>query len=78
MKAKVEYTDTFGGDANYSWCERYSFDCTGMTDLAITRKAKKLCNLNGVRGKANVIGDMLEFRPFGMCTIMFITFNDHE
>jgi hypothetical protein len=74
MKAKVEYTDTFGGESNYSWVDRFSFDPKDMSDLAIVRKAKKLCNLNGVRGVTNKIGDMIEFRPYKICTVMFITF----
>lgn len=73
MKTYIEYTDTFGGEANYSWCERHEFDCTGMTDVQIMRKAKRLCNLTGVRGKVQRIGDTTEFRPYKMCTVLFIT-----
>ena len=74
MKAHVEYTDTFGGEANYSWVDRYEFDPAGMSDLAIIRKAKYLCGLAGLRGRAAWYGEMYEFRPYGHCTIMFITF----
>lgn len=73
MKAYIEYTDTFGGEANYSWCERHEFDCTGMTDVQIMRKAKKLCDLSGVRGKVQHIADITEFRPYRMNTVLFIT-----
>lgn len=74
MKAHVEYTDTFGGEANYSWVDRYEFDCFNMSDLAIVRKAKALCGLNGVRGRMDAFGDEFRFRPYHSCTIMFITF----
>ncbi len=73
MKAHVEYTDTFGGDANYSWVERHEFECLKMSDLGIIRKVKKLCNLNGVKGRGYWIGEMYEFRPYRCCTVMFIT-----
>lgn len=73
MKTYIEYTDTFGGEANYTWLECHKFLSTGMTDVQIMRKAKKLCNLTGVRGKVQHIGDTTEFRPYGMCTVLFIT-----
>jgi len=76
MKAQVEYTDTFGGEANYSWIDRHSFDPAGMSDLSIVRKAKKLVGLNGIRGRGAWIGEMYEFRPYGLCTILFITFSE--
>jgi hypothetical protein len=77
MKAHVEYTDTFGGEANYCWVERHEFDPAGMSELAIVRKAKKLCGLNGVKGRACWIGEMYEFRPYRCCTVMFITFREN-
>lgn len=77
MKADIEYTDTFGGDANYSWVDRHSFNADGMSDLAIIRKAKKLVGLSGLRGRGTWIGEMYEFRPYGLCTIMFITFSEN-
>lgn len=70
------YTDTYGGEANYSWCRRYEFNADGMSNLAIVRKAKKLCGINGVRGK--MVGcnfDFIKFRPYRCCTVMFITFD---
>lgn len=76
MKAYIEYTDTFAGEANYTWCQRHEFDCTGMTDVQIMRKAKKFCNLSGVRGKVQRIGDTTEFRPYKMCTVLFITIQE--
>lgn len=77
MRAYVEYTDTFGGEANYCWAERFTFNADGMSDLAIIRKAKKLVGLTARRGKSQWIGDLYEFRPYGFCTIMFITFREN-
>jgi len=72
--ANVEYTDTFGGDANYSWVVRDCFECDGMSDLAVMRRAKHLVGLSGVRGQKQDYGNLIEFRPVHSCTIMFITF----
>lgn len=30
MNTHIELTDTFGGEANYAWVDRHSFDCNGM------------------------------------------------
>lgn len=76
MKAHVEYTDTFGGEANYSWVQRHSFNCDGMSDYTIMIKAKKLLNLTGIRGRKETIGEMIRFRPYNFNTVMFITFSD--
>ncbi len=90
----VEYTDTFGGEANYSWVKRctvtmpelthYGYDGgTNYTKAnksyqrALIRRAKALCGLTGVRGVTNWFGTGdVEFRPYGMATVMFITYAD--
>lgn len=87
----VEYTDTFGGEANYSWVRRasvtmpelthYGYD--GGTNYAKASKvynrelmcrAKAAIGLTGVRGVRSGHGDMIEFRPYGSCTVLFVTF----
>lgn len=68
----VEYTDTFGGEANYSWVKRETLTLpVGLSDLAIMRRAKSAMGLNGARGRSYSHGDMWEFRPYGCCTVMF-------
>lgn len=75
MKAIAEKTDTFGGEANYSWCDRHEFEIgEKASDLAIIRRAKALCGYSGMRGKTYKYGDMIEFRPHGLCQVMFVTF----
>jgi hypothetical protein len=70
----VEVTDTFGGEANYSWVDRYSFESNeNSSDRAIMRKAKALAGLSGVRGRTYNHGDMMEFRPYGANIVMFVT-----
>lgn len=68
----VEYTDTFGGEANYCWVDRQSLELpAGLSDLAIMRRAKAAVGLSGMRGRSYCHGDMWEFRPYGSATVMF-------
>jgi hypothetical protein len=73
--AKVEYTDTFAGEANYCWVRRAEFECDNMSDLIVVRKAKSLIGISGLKANANSFdsGDMLA-RYFNNATVMFITF----
>lgn len=71
MAYVVEYTDTFGGEANYSWLRRATIPSTG-SQRAVMRRAKAAVGLSGVRGVTHDYGDMIEFRPYGMCTVMFV------
>jgi hypothetical protein len=68
----VEYTDTFAGEANYSWVRRESLELpTGLSSRTIMRRAKNAMGLSGVKGKSFSYGDSWEFRPYGSCTVMF-------
>lgn len=74
MKYTIEYTDTFGGEANYSWAKRATIEAPeDISDLALMRRAKAEMGLSGVRGRSATLGDMLEFRPFGACAVLFVT-----
>lgn len=91
----VELTDTFGGEANYSWVRRatvrvpelthYGYD--GGTNYAKANKvakrelmkaAKAAVGLTGVRGRTSDFGDELEFRPYGLLQVMFVTWRDED
>ena len=68
----VEYTDTFGGEANYCWVRRDTLELpVGISDIAVMKRAKKAMGLNGVRGRSYCHGDMWEFKPANSCTVMF-------
>ena len=68
----VEYTDTFGGEANYCWVRRETLELpTGLSNTAIMRRAKAAMGLSGVKGKSYSHGDMWEFRPYRSATVMF-------
>ena len=92
-KYDIELTDTFGGEANYTWVKRdsvampelthYGYD--GSTNYAKANKvykrelmkaAKAAMGLTGVRGRVSDYGDTIEFRPYGLLQVMFITWRD--
>lgn len=73
----VEYTDTFGGEANYSWVRREEIKAPeNASDRLIMRRAKAVMGLSGVRGESHSFGDALEFRPYRSNTVLFITYRD--
>jgi len=76
MQVNVELTDTFGGEPNYSWVNRESFDMPHeATDRAIVRAAKAAIGYTGIPCTKCDYGDMIELRPRGGCTVIFITFD---
>ena len=75
MIINYEYTDTFAGEANYSWVKRASVLANdNLSDLAIVRRAKMWAGLNGCRAKVENYGETIAIRPQGMATVLFITF----
>ena len=73
MKFRIEYTDTFAGEANYSWARRATIEAPEtITATALMRRAKKALGLSGVRGRRASWGETIIFRPYGSCTILFI------
>ncbi len=86
----VELTDTFAGEANYAWVRREritvpdwdafsDWDGNGRREpkgyqAAVMRLAKAAVGLTGVRGVTYHMGDAYEFRPHGMCQVLFVTF----
>jgi hypothetical protein len=87
----VELTDTFGGEANYSWVRRAKvaspewttfkdWDGNGRREprafqRTLMRRAKAAVGLTGIRGRTESYGDTYEFRPYGMCQVMFVTWD---
>lgn len=73
-----ELTDTFGGEANYSWVTRASITVPeDATDRTIVRRAKAALGLTGVRCKVHNYGGWWEICPYGACMVAFVTFADH-
>lgn len=74
MKYNVELTDTFAGEANYCWVKRASFEAPAdARNATLMRKAKALVGMSGVRGVTTSTGDDIEFRPYGMAQVMFVS-----
>lgn len=73
-KYNVEVTDTFSGEANYSWVHRFEIEVDQK--CSPVRAAKKVAGWNGIRCAVENYGDMIALRPAGMCQIMFINFAD--
>lgn len=74
----VEVTDTYGGEANYSWVRRYTIRLPDQaTRLQIVRAAKKEAEWNGMRCRTDSYGDSWTLHPTnGDCVVMFINFDD--
>lgn len=80
MPYQVEYTDTFGGEANYCWVKRATID-SPFDDIVphatatrrLKRAAKAKMGLTGVKGEWYDSGDFYEFRPRNMCTVLFVS-----
>ena len=74
MKASVEYTDLFAGEANYSWVKRFEFDCTDMTDLQVIRYAKKQLGISGKRAVYSI--NQCDLARYFDSTVLFVSFSE--
>lgn len=67
---EAEYTDTFGGEANYCWVRRATFDMpVGATDRQIMQRIRSELNIEGLRGRWETLGDEWRLRPYRCATI---------
>ncbi len=73
MKYRIEYTDTFGGQANYSWVRREVIEGVFNTRRAVIYSARSVLGLHGIRCNVTDFGDVIEIRPRRMCTVAFVT-----
>ena len=74
---QYEVTDTFCGEANYSWVTRGKIKkgTKEFSNLAAIRAVKKAIGWNGLRCKVTDYGDQIEIRPQGINQICFIDFH---
>ena len=74
MKFKVEYTDTFSGEANYSWLRVASFDAPEeASNSMLVRRAKKALNMSAWPTRTIDTGDGLTLLPQdGAAVLMFV------
>lgn len=74
MKFNVELTDTFGGEANYSWVKQTTIEVPdGASELTIVREAKAAIGLTGVKCEREVYDGEITLRPRKACIVAFIT-----
>ena len=73
MTFTAEYTDTFGGEANYSWVHRVSFEMPdNASQAAIMRRAKRELGISGTCGKTVDDGEGYKFTPYRRCVVLFV------
>lgn len=74
-KVSVTQTDTFGGEANYSWANRYEFAIhSSASQRNIVRKAKALAGMTGVKADTYDYGDSFTIKPRGYNQVIFVDF----
>ena len=79
MAIQIEHTDTYGGEANYSWVRRYY--CTDdLTDAQAIRLAKRVTGYTGYRCRTEHLGgdDDIAIYPVGVCQVIFISYVENE
>lgn len=70
MKFEATYTDTFGGEANFAWGRRATFDAPDTAkDSLLIRRAKSALGIVG-RHKWSIPGERADM--IGECTCIFI------
>ena len=71
IEYELEYTDKFGGEANYSWVERKTINASpNISDRALIRLAKKKI---GLSGRHKTSGSGCDLRIDFPGTVLFIT-----
>ena len=80
MAWKCEVTDTFGGEANYSWVRRATIPAGPENEpqRSIMKRAKHALQLTGMRGVTTRMNGFegYEFRPSGMCMVAFVQWDN--
>lgn len=73
VKIQFEATDTFGGEANYSWVNRHEEDMpVNISDRALVRRAKAWAGFTGHPCRVNNFGDTIAIYPRGVCQVIFV------
>ena len=71
---EITVTDTFNGEANYSWVHKYTINVPQtLSTYALVRRVKRLIGWSGRRTQTiNYYGEHIELRPYGACVVCFI------
>jgi len=74
---KIEMTDTFGGDANYSWVKRFEIENNDLTIRQILKQVREEFGLGDIKLRKYLdCGDMLRYNLSGACQCIFITWGE--
>lgn len=74
LRYQLELTDTFGGEANYSWvCREEVSINANYSGPWIVRKAKEAMGLTGMRGKTDDYGHTIRVDFPNYNQVLFIT-----
>lgn len=69
-----EYTDTFGGEANYCWVRRGTIEMPEKaSNRAVIRAAKKAAEVSIRHKPPTDYGDTIRLDFYGACVVLFIT-----
>ena len=75
MKVVVTHTDTFGGEPNFGWANRYEFPMhSEASQRSIVYHAKKIAGMTGVKSDTYDYGDSLTIKPRGYAQVIFVDF----
>lgn len=79
MAYQLEITDTFGGEANYSWVRRHTFDKPATASRrSIVRRAKALAGWTNVPCIVDDYGDLISIKPRGVCMVAHVYWFEGE
>ena len=75
MKVVVTHTDTFGGEPNYGWVNRHEFTIhREASQRNITRKAKAMAGMTGVKADTFDYDSGLTIKPRGYHQVILVDF----
>jgi len=75
MKVIVTHTDTFAGEPNYGWVNRHEFTISrSAAQHNITRQAKALAGMTGVKADTFDYDTGLTIKPRGYHQVIFVDF----
>ena len=73
-KINIEVTDTFGGEANYSWVRRYTIEVReDASDRSMMQAVKKACGYTGIKCERDDYGGVTALWVRGQCVVIFIS-----
>lgn len=78
MAYQLEITDTFGGEANYSWVHWKYFEASPQASRrALVRRAKAVAGWTNVPCVVDEYGDLISIKPRGAAMVAFVTWSEN-